>query len=132
MDFFNYTFVEPNWNKAYVAEKKEGKEAIRKTEKVVLYAEAGDKKEAASDGSPLKQNTSGMATEMKKKEEGKAEETAAPEKNFGGIGPAELLVFVGFFGLFVYLFLLNLAKRPIVPEDDPYLKEAERLVVTYA
>ena len=111
MDFFNYTFVEPNWNKTFVEHKKEEKEALRKTDKVVLYAEATDKKEAASDGSPLKENTGAMATDMKKKG-GNEPEEVVQDKNFAGIGPAELLVFVGFLGLFVYIFFWNLAKTP--------------------
>ena len=57
---------------------------------------------------------------------------AEADINFARIGLGELMVFTGFLGAFLYLFFLNLAKRPIVPENDPYLKENEKLVVTYA
>ena len=70
---------------------------------------------------------------MKKTEEaGKAEEAEKPEVNFAGIGIGEVLIFIGYLGAFLYLFFRNLAKRPIIPENDPYLKENEQLVVTYA
>lgn len=52
--------------------------------------------------------------------------------NFAGIGIGEILIFFGFLGLFLYMFFNNLSKRPIVPESDPYLKEAEKLTVTYS
>jgi len=135
VDFFNYTFVESNWNKEALEAKKES--AI-KTSKIVFYAEATENKSAASDVNKAKENTGAVATEVKKeigeKKEGgeKVEEPEAPVKNYAGIGIGELLVFTGFLGVFLYLFFLNLSKRPIIPENDPYLKEAEKLVVTYA
>ena len=131
VDFFNYTFVEANWNKEAKAE--EGKEAVKNSDKVVLYAKADEKKTATSDVTTTKENTAVVATEMKKTEEaGKAEEAEKPEVNFAGIGIGEVLIFIGYLGAFLYLFFRNLAKRPIIPENDPYLKENEQLVVTYA
>ena len=56
----------------------------------------------------------------------------APVSNFAGIGVGELLVFIGFLGAFLFAFFNNLAKRPIIVENDPYLKENEKLVVTYS
>ena len=138
VDFFNFTFIEPNWNKAVMEEKKE--EAMNGSSKVVLLAQAGEKKEAVSDATPVKENTEAVATEVKKEggekaeagKEEKKEGEEAPVKNFAGIGIGELLVFIGFLGAFLFAFFRNLAKRPLVVENDPYLKENERLVVTYS
>ncbi|MBL0309956.1 MAG: hypothetical protein IPP77_09840 [Bacteroidetes bacterium] len=136
LDFFNYTFVEPNWNKEEMHQ--EGglnEEAMNKNEKVVFYAEAGQSGHAMSDATKPTQNTDAVVTEVKAHGHAAAEghiSEEAPEKNFAGIGIGELLIFVGFLGVFLYLFFKNLAKRPIIPENDPYLKEGEKLVVTYA
>lgn len=138
VDFFNFTFVEPNWNEAAVAEAHESKEAKLKANTTVLFAEAAEHKAegTVTDVTPTKENTEAVATEVKAKEgekkEGKEEEEAAPSKTFASIGLGEIMVFIGFLGIFLYLFFNNLAKRPIVPENDPYLKECERLEVTYS
>ncbi len=147
VDFFNYTFVEPNWNKVAVEEAREAKEAaLNKTETVVLYAEATEKKEeakAATDAVPAAENKEAVATEVKKAEGGEKEEAKeggekkegeeeAPVLNYASINIGEVLVFIGFLGAFLFLFFRNLAKRPITPENDPYLKECERIVVTYS
>jgi hypothetical protein len=133
IDFFNFTFFEPNRN--HTAVEKE-KEALKTTEKVVFYAQAEEKKETTTtDAVPAKENKEAVTTEVKKTEgEAKVEgeEAEVPVKNFASIGVGELLIFIGFLGGFLYAFFNNLAKRPIVPEDDPYLKESEKLSVTYA
>ena len=114
---------------------------MKNSSKVVFLAQATEKKEAVSDTTPAKENTEVVATEVKKeggekaetgKEEKKEEGEEKPESNFAGIGVGELLVFIGFLGAFLFAFFRNLAKRPISPENDPYLKENERLVVTYS
>jgi len=146
VDFFNYTFVEANWNH----ELQHGHEAKVETEKVVLYAENEAhpaETVSATDATPAHESTEKVAVEVKHAEEGHAKEAAhaggheanagghgaeAPEKNFAGIGIAEVLVFIGFLGGFLFMFFNNLAKRPITPEDDPYLKESEKLTVTYS
>ena len=139
VDFFNYTFIEPNWN--LELKEKEKEEAMKNSSKVVFLAQATEKKEAVSDATLAKENTEVVATEMKKeggekaeagKEEKKEEGEEKPESNFAGIGVGELLVFIGFLGAFLFAFFRNLAMRPISPENDPYLKENERLVVTYS
>ena len=146
VDFFNYTFVEPNWNKVAVEEAREAKEAsLNKTETVVLYAEATEKKEeakAVTDATPAVENKEAVTTEVKKTEGGEKEEAKEGEKkegeeeapvlNYASINIGEVLVFIGFLGAFLFLFFRNLAKRPITPENDPYLKECERIVVTYS
>ena len=133
IDFFNFTFFEPNRN--HTAVEKE-KEVLKTTEKVVFYAQAEEKKETTTtDAVPGKENKEAVTTEVKKTEgEAKAEgeEAEVQVKNFASIGVGELLIFIGFLGGFLYAFFNNLAKRPIVPEDDPYLKESEKLSVTYA
>jgi hypothetical protein len=53
-----------------------------------------------------------------------AEHGEEAEVTYAGLGIAELLIFIGFAGLFLYMFFLNLAKRPLVPDSDPYLKES--------
>lgn len=164
VDFFNFVFIEPNWNKVAVEEKKEEHEkaeAMNNSSKVVFLAQAETKKEGVTDATPVKENTEAVATEVTHEEasvktEGKEDAGMheegktvhghegglaegehghgheAPEMNFAGIGIGELLVFIGFLGVFLYAFFHNLAKRPIIPENDPYLKEAEKLTVTYS
>ncbi len=127
VDFFNFTFVEPNWNKEVVEAHKEAKLA---TENVVLFAQAQGNENAVSDVTPVKENTKVVSTEVKKTE-GEVHQEEAPA-NYAGIGIGELMVFIGFLGVFLYLFFNNLSKRPIMPESDPFLKECERLEVTYA
>lgn len=135
MDFFNYTFVEPNWNKdlqhhgAAVH-----KEAALNSEKVVLYANAEQPKHTATDATAAHENKDAVATDVKAHghDTHAGHHAEEPEKNYAGIGIAEILVFIGFLGVFLYLFFQNLAKRPIIPENDPYLKESENLTVTYA
>ena len=140
VDFFNMAFFEPNKNKAALEEKKEA--AVTNSSKVVFLAQAGEKKEAVSDATPAKENTEAVATEVKKEggakaeggkeggKEGEGEE--APQTNYAAIGIGEILIFIGFLGVFLFMFFNNLKKRPIIPENDPYLKEAERIVVVYS
>jgi hypothetical protein len=134
VDFFNYTFVEAGWEKSVVAAKK--KEALEATENAPLFAKLegkGEKAEAAN-----MEGKSAEKAEMKGagKAEGakgaKVEEEAAPESNLSAIGLGELMIFTGFLGVFLFMFFNNLAKRPIIPENDPYLKENERLEVVYS
>lgn len=146
VDFFNYTFVEPNWNH----ELDHKHQAKVETEKVVLYAanEEHHLTATTTDATPAHENTEAVATEVKHEEakhEGDAHaHEATTEGEHGGHGEAEVvanyasinigevLVFIGFLGAFLFLFFRNLAKRPITPENDPYLKECERIVVTYS
>jgi hypothetical protein len=135
VDFFNYTFVEPNWNQKEVARRKEEKmEAMNKSQSVVLYAAADEKKEGVTDMPAAKENKGEMKTEMKKAEGGEKEhkEHEAEAVNYASIGLGEILVFIGFLGLFLFMFFNNLKKRPIIPENDPYLKENEKLEVIYS
>jgi hypothetical protein len=191
VDFFNYTFVEPNWNgeaKHHLKERDDEKlmNVGIATNGVVLFAQA-DKKHGATDATPVKENTEAVTTEVHNEsnaaqhneaehgaENGTAERTTEHGEtvtngeghetdaahgrgakgehvvgdthaegehghghgeeaaNFAGIGLFEIMVFIGFLGLFLYMFFNNLAKRPIVPEDDPYLKECEKLEVVYS
>jgi hypothetical protein len=145
VDFFNYTFVEPNWNKQVQAEQAE--KNMSSWEQGPLVAnEAGENKsinEARASGEVTtakqlgKEGGAGAAGLGEHKQAGvekldSKEPEAEADINFAGIGICELMVFTGFLGAFLYLFFLNLAKRPIVPENDPYLKENEKLVVTYS
>lgn len=133
IDFFTYTFFEPNKN----AEAQAHHHAQNNTAGTILYAEASKGQHGTADAAPATGHDQADATHRTNKEaaapapHGKHGETA-PVSNFASIGLGEILVFIGFFGLFLYLFFLNLAKRPIVVENDPYLKESERIVVTYS
>lgn len=137
VDFFNYTFVESGWDKKVVAEQK--KEALEKTENAPLLAkleanEGGEMKEtsAKTEGAEMKKaEMNGGKAAVAKAEAGKEEEET-PDSNLSGVGLGELLIFIGFLGVFLYLFFVNLSKRPIIPENDPYLKENERLEVIYS
>ncbi|HWB63202.1 MAG TPA: hypothetical protein VG603_06830 [Chitinophagales bacterium] len=127
VDFFNYTFVEPNWNNEVQAKRTE---EVEKANTVQLYADA-EGRNVITGELPFGKEKEEGAVKAESKKEGEAEEAPA-ELNYASIGIPELLVFVGFLGIFLYLFFTNLAKRPIVPENDPYLKENELLEVTYA
>lgn len=212
VDFFNYTFVEPNWNGEAKHHLKEQDQAAQKAvwagDDVVTLnghgaesthaaavtteeskapaetteshtadhttdamAEQGEESSAAVAHITEETTTGGEAHKEETHEaEGAATHTAdhstdahadaattehgnmtahAPAKhgegehgaaghdgehvvNFAGIGVGEILVFFGFLGMFLFMFFNNLSKRPIVPESDPYLKEAEKLTVTYS
>ncbi len=121
IDFFNYTFFEPNRNHELVHH------ASVKSDRVVLYAENHEHKtEAHTDAAPAH----GKTETGHGHEGGHGHE--APVANFASIGLGEILVFIGFFGAFLYMFFWNLSKRPITPEDDPYLHESEKLTVVYS
>lgn len=148
VDFFNYTFVEPNWNEEAHAKKEEEE---RKGDVALFFAqyeghghEAAAKEPAhAAEGG---ENTSAVEKpavgevkaekaekgEAAEKHEGKGHHEEEEAINYAGIGLGEILVFIGFLGAFLFMFFNNLKKRPIIPENDPYLKENEQLVVTWA
>ncbi|MES2620336.1 MAG: hypothetical protein V4615_05735, partial [Bacteroidota bacterium] len=68
VDFFNYTFFEPNLNKTE-QHHGGGHAAAGNTEKVVLYAEAETKANheaaATTDATPVHENTEAVTTEVK-------------------------------------------------------------------
>ncbi|MCW5909105.1 MAG: hypothetical protein KIS94_14665 [Chitinophagales bacterium] len=130
VDFFNYTFFEPNNNEQATHHGSEHA-AVKSTEEVVLYADASHGGEhGTTDATAAKhETTAGHSADAHAAGGHHAEE--AP-KNFAAIGLGELLIFIGFLGVFLYMFFNNLAKRPIVPENDPYLKESEKLTVIYS
>jgi hypothetical protein len=141
IDFFNLTFVEPNWNKKVQAEHKE-KEMTNWEQAWILGQETVKSNSATEGQATSKVKTvkdisvaGGPATPRRSNGVEKLD-TRQPEAeadiNDAGMGVCELLIFIGFLGAFLYLFFLNLAKRPIIPENDPYLKENEKLEVTYA
>jgi len=147
VDFFNYTFFEPNQNTAK-AEHGGGHHAVNNTETPVLYAEVKEGEQhndqhTSTDAAAEVTTTAEHTTHTEAGKPAEHNTHAAPHggheghgaeavSNFASIGLGELLTFIGFLGLFLYMFFNNLAKRPIVPESDPYLKEAENLTVTYA
>ena len=109
------------------------------TENAPLFAklEKGEKMEAKMEGktaekSEMKAEGKSEKAEGAKGEKAEAEEAEVPESNLSGIGIGELMIFTGFLGVFLFMFFNNLAKRPIIPENDPYLKENERLEVIYS
>lgn len=157
VDFFNYTFFESNKNLSvghHGAENKEEHAALNSSN-TALYASVEEHKDAhvVSDS---KKEEGAMETTAATETAGEHHETAGhkeegkeaagannephagaghhggPVTNFASIGLVEVLIFIGFLGLFLYMFFNNLSKRPIVAENDPYLKESERITVTYA
>lgn len=131
VDFFNYTFVEPNWNAAASEHHGGGHEAAKANSETVLYAEATE--HGTSDVAATTKHAAPAHGEAHAPAHGdEGHHTAEAPKTFAGIGLGEILVFIGFLGLFLYMFFNNLAKRPLTPESDPYLKECENLTVTYA
>ena len=142
VDFFNYTFVESGWNKEAVEAKK--KERLELSENAPLFAKLeskGEKPETvAKDLVPAAMQKDVEQVGIKKVDkaqtpgeirEQNAEEDK-PSTTFSGIGIGEILIFIGFLGAFLYMFFNNLSKRPIIPENDPYLKENEKLEVVYS
>lgn len=169
VDFFNFVFIEPNWNHSLQHHHgaKSHEEAKLNSGEVVLYAQNAEHEKGgvSSDASASETAHVDATTEVVKEEsaatagedhdknahgaskgehehelgephngghEAAAHGHEAPEKNFASINIGEILVFIGFLGMFLYAFFHNLAKRPIIMENDPYLKEAEKLVVTYS
>ena len=139
VDFFNYTFVESGWNKEVVESKK--KEFLEASENAALFAklEGAEKNEKTVKSAPEANMSKEEAhTDVKKiekienKAEAEKEEEEVPSATQSGIGLGEVLVFIGFLGAFLFMFFNNLAKRPIIPENDPYLKENEKLEVIYS
>ena len=146
IDFFNYTFVESGWNKEAVETKE--KAELKETEYAPLFAKLEGKGEgeakakeapAATEAKEVEHAEAKEGKKAEKMEEAKAggakaegEDEEKPELTFSSIGLAELLVFTGFLGVFLFMFFNNLAKRPIIPENDPYLKENEKLEVVYS
>ncbi|HRG88899.1 MAG TPA: hypothetical protein PLW44_07785 [Chitinophagales bacterium] len=159
VDFFNYTFFESGNAVSHHAAGAGEHHAAAQTEKVVLYAQHEEHPAAATDATHAAENKEAVATEVKHEEaahgdaahaekhadaahgheahaagapHGKGGHHEAPVTNYSGIGIGEIMIFIGFLGAFLFAFFLNLSKRPIVPESDPYLKEAEKLTVTYS
>jgi hypothetical protein len=142
VDFFNYTFVESGWNKEAVEAQK--KERLELSENATLFAKLeskGEKREAVGQDLPkANQEKEVEQTSIRKVDKadtpGEVKKQNAdedkPGMTFSGIGIGEILVFIGFLGAFLYMFFNNLAKRPIIPENDPYLQENEKLEVVYS
>jgi hypothetical protein len=53
-------------------------------------------------------------------------------KTYAGLGLVELMILVGFLGVFLLTFFDRLSKAPLINESDPYLKESLRHHVEYA
>lgn len=170
VDFFNYTFVEPNWKDEHTKHHlKDQDQAAQKAvwagdDIVVAGTHAAESTHPAATtavadhAAPTTETHTAAQTPAAHAEKGEANAAAAEHAtdahatgahapvghgeghdangehivNYAGIGIGEVLIFFGFLGLFLYMFFNNLSKRPIVPENDPYLKEAERLTVTYS
>ena len=195
VDFFNYTFVEPNWNGEAKHHLKEQVQAADKavwagddiivpgtkvaetahpatTTTVESHAPAATTESHVAEQTPeahaekgaevaatetaavdshlaaapvTETHAEGTETHGEAKADAHGAEAHAAEHggahgeghgehvvNFAGIGLGEIMIFFGFLGIFLYMFFNNLSKRPIVPENDPYLKEAEQLTVTYS
>lgn len=139
VDFFNYTFVEPNWNAAAQEHHAGGHANVTTGSETVLLADAthgehgtADATPAAEHGSDVAKPADHAAVEHAPAAHGAEAHHAEVPKTFAAIGLGEILVFIGFLGVFLYMFFNNLAKRPLTPESDPYLKESEKLTVTYA
>lgn len=45
-------------------------------------------------------------------------------KSYAGFGLVEILIFIGFAGLFLYMFFWELERHPLVNENDPYFRES--------
>lgn len=135
VDFFNYTSVEPNWNSAKHGHHSGGHEehaSVTTKGETVLFAEAKEHTDNHT-ATDVATTHDAHAVEAAHGEHGSAEHHVADApNNFAGIGLAEILVFIGFLGAFLFMFFMNLAKRNLVPENDPYLKEAQRHHVTWA
>lgn len=129
VDFFNYTFFEPVVCEAK-AEGHGDHHAVSNTDNTVLYAEAAEhgKEHAATDASAHKEDAHaahGEAAHGGGHGHGELVHCAT-------IGIGEILVFIGFLGLFLYMMFNRLSKRNLIIEKDPYLKENIKLEVTWA
>jgi hypothetical protein len=149
VDFYNMVMLEPNTpvsahheagaehhasnksieqilyaeNKAVVAEHKE--EAVvadsKATEETAHAEPATEATHAAAEGHKTEGHE--VAAAHGEHAAGHGEEHEAV-KNYANLGLVELMIFTGFIGAFLFMFFLELAKRPLVPENDPYLQES--------
>ncbi len=149
IDFFNMVMPEPNWvasaHEEGGHEKGHGEHhgSVLSAPATALYAEAAateTKAEAAATDAMPATTAAAPADASHESEhahsneshahaatthsEAHAEHAEEAEVTYAGLGIAELLIFIGFAGMFLYMFFLNLAKRPLVPDSDPYLKES--------
>jgi hypothetical protein len=145
IDFFNMTMYEPN---AIPVKEESKKEAVAATGTTVLYAEnkTAGKTEATetktatdapveakvekSKGEAAGQTTA-EAKETKSVEKAEEGEEAGPT-TYASLGLPELLIFVGFLGMFLFMFFREFSKDTTFNENDPYLKESLRHHVEYA
>ncbi len=146
VDFYNMVMLEPN---TPVSAHHEGGEhhAANKSIEQILYAEnhaaATEHKEEAvvADSKPTELESHAAATHSTEEAshttsaEGHAVDAAhaahpsghAEEEkvlSYASLGLVELMIFTGFIGAFLFMFFLELAKRPLVPANDPYLQES--------
>lgn len=128
VDFFNYTFVEPNWNTEAKGGHGGGHHGALQKDQVALYAENHTDGEHHSLKDVSKESTDAHAGAHHES----AHHAGDAPTTFAGIGFGEILIFIGFLGAFLFMLFNNLAKRNLVPENDPYLKESEKLTVTWA
>jgi hypothetical protein len=50
--------------------------------------------------------------------------STAAVRSYAGFGLVEILIFIGFAGAFLFMFFSELAKHPLVNENDPYYLES--------
>lgn len=132
VDFFNYVFFEPNVNAAASAQHHAAASAAH----TALYAqntdhEADETAPATTDAAPADHTatpaTTAAAPAAHDGHSAHAEESHGHGelvKHFAVIGLPELLTFIGFVGMFLFMFFNRLAMYPLIKEDDPYLKES--------
>jgi len=93
----------------------------------VLFAKLESKGDGAASEQAAEKKMEAAPAEGKKIEKAEAgkaegEEEEKPASNLSGIGIGSYWCLQDFWHLFVHV-LNNLSKRPIIPENDPYLKK---------
>lgn len=162
VDFFNMTMYEPNAIAEAKECCKKGETDCKKKEAAItagataLYAEnktsdkavvteekpATDATAEKTESKPAEEAKSEAKTEEKSeakegetkegKESKESEEAECGPKTRASLGLPELLIFIGFLGMFLYMFFNEFAKDTTFNENDPYLKESLRHHVEYA
>ncbi|HRN94693.1 MAG: hypothetical protein M9931_11810 [Chitinophagales bacterium] len=129
IDFCNMVMYEPNVISTGHGE--HGHHALNSNEATALYAENTEAvKEPAAATEHAATDAVTAKPEVKAAESAHVEahghEHGSTAKSYAGFGLVEILIFIGFTGVFLYMFFNELSKHPLVNEQDPYFKESQR------
>jgi len=112
--------------KAMTAENKMDVAGTEKSNKVVKLADASEKVETAN--AVVGWAAPGLVEIAERGKEGYFHYTPDTTIGFGLPGFPELGTFIGFLSLFIFATFSQMAKAPLLPENDPFIEESLHLV----